>query len=131
MPALKPCRVRGLADGLPALEWAVAACEVCFFRKWFLACVVAVSSLSFSCAAWAQMPASAGTDRVAALEKQASDNAASIAAAQTAGDNGWMLVRRGAGADDERAGARTVLRRPGATQERAGDDDADLCHDEV
>lgn len=43
-------------------------------------------------AAEAQMPATAGTDRVAALEKQAGDNAAAIAAAQTAGDNGWMLV---------------------------------------
>src|SRR5216683_1171392 len=32
------------------------------------------------------------TDRIAALEKQAADNATAIAAAQTAGDNGWMLV---------------------------------------
>jgi ammonium transporter, Amt family len=32
------------------------------------------------------------TDRIAALEKQNADNAALIAAAQTAGDNGWMLV---------------------------------------
>jgi ammonium transporter, Amt family len=32
------------------------------------------------------------TDRIAALEKQNADNAAAIAAAQTAGDNGWMLV---------------------------------------
>jgi Amt family ammonium transporter len=31
-------------------------------------------------------------DRIAALEKQNADNAALIAAAQTAGDNGWMLV---------------------------------------
>ena len=62
------------------------------FRKWFLACVVVVSSLSFSCAAWAQMPATASTDRVAALEKSANDNAAAIATAQMAGDNGWMLV---------------------------------------
>ena len=30
--------------------------------------------------------------RIAALEKQNADNAASIAAAQTAGDNAWMLV---------------------------------------
>jgi Amt family ammonium transporter len=42
--------------------------------------------------ALAQMPATAGTDRVAALEKQAGDNATAIAAAQTAGDNAWMLV---------------------------------------
>jgi len=38
------------------------------------------------------MPATASTDRLAALEKQAGDNATAIAAAQTAGDNGWMLV---------------------------------------
>src|SRR6202022_3773774 len=31
-------------------------------------------------------------DRIAALEKQNADNTALIAAAQTAGDNGWMLV---------------------------------------
>jgi Amt family ammonium transporter len=31
-------------------------------------------------------------DRIAALEKQNADNAAAIAAAQTSGDNGWMLV---------------------------------------
>src|SRR5450756_2563964 len=30
--------------------------------------------------------------RLAALEKQAADNATAIAAAQMAGDNGWMLV---------------------------------------
>ena len=43
-------------------------------------------------AAEAQMPGTAGTDRIAALEKQQADTAAAIAAAQTAGDNGWMLV---------------------------------------
>ena len=32
------------------------------------------------------------TDRIATLEKQAADNAAAIAAAQTSGDNAWMLV---------------------------------------
>jgi ammonium transporter, Amt family len=32
------------------------------------------------------------TDRIAALEKQNADNVAAIAAAQTAGDNAWMLV---------------------------------------
>jgi len=32
------------------------------------------------------------TDRIAALEKQNVDNAAAIAAAQSAGDNAWMLV---------------------------------------
>jgi Amt family ammonium transporter len=40
----------------------------------------------------AQMPATPQTDRLAALEKRADENAAAIAAAQTAGDNGWMLV---------------------------------------
>ena len=40
----------------------------------------------------AQMPATASTDRVAALEKSNADNTAAIAAAQTAGDNAWMLT---------------------------------------
>ncbi len=43
-------------------------------------------------AAGIQTPAAAATDRMAALERQAGDNAAAIAAAQTAGDNAWMLV---------------------------------------
>ncbi|WP_396272746.1 ammonium transporter [Granulicella arctica] len=42
--------------------------------------------------ALAQTAATSQTDRIAVLEKQASDNATAIAAAQTAGDNGWMLV---------------------------------------
>lgn len=42
--------------------------------------------------ALAQMPATASTDRVAALEKSAADTATAIAAAQSAGDNAWMLV---------------------------------------
>ncbi len=45
----------------------------------------------------AQAPVATGTqgsqaDRIAALEKQVADNATATAAAQTAGDNGWMLV---------------------------------------
>ena len=40
--------------------------------------------------AGAQGTGTSQTDRIAALEKQAADNAAAIAAAQTAGDNGWM-----------------------------------------
>src|SRR3984957_6126687 len=43
----------------------------------------------------AQTAAPAATsqaDRIAALEKQNADNAALIAAAQSAGDNAWMLV---------------------------------------
>ena len=48
-------------------------------------------------AVMAQTPAPVVTsasqaDRIAALEKQNADNTAAIAAAQTAGDNGWMLV---------------------------------------
>ncbi len=49
-------------------------------------------SVLYGSAAMAQTPATSQTDRIAALEKQAADNAAAIAAAQTAGDNGWMLV---------------------------------------
>ncbi len=63
-----------------------------FLRKWFLAWAVGVGGLLLTTAVWAQMPASSQTDRLAALEKQAGDNATAIAAAQTAGDNGWMLV---------------------------------------
>jgi len=46
-------------------------------------------------AAWAQTSAASGTSdsaRLAALEKQAADNATAVAAAQSAGDNAWMLV---------------------------------------
>lgn len=39
-----------------------------------------------------QAPVSSPADRMAALEKQAADNATAIASAQTAGDNAWMLV---------------------------------------
>jgi Amt family ammonium transporter len=46
--------------------------------------------------AMAQAPATAASappaDRLAALEKQAADNATAIATAQTSGDNAWMLV---------------------------------------
>ncbi len=42
--------------------------------------------------AWAQTAATASTDRIAALEKSAADNAAAIASAQSAGDNAWMLT---------------------------------------
>ncbi len=40
----------------------------------------------------AQTNAAAQTDRIAALEKSAADNATAIAAAQSAGDNAWMLT---------------------------------------
>ena len=42
--------------------------------------------------AMAQTPATASTDRLAALEKSSADQTAAIAAAQSAGDNAWMLV---------------------------------------
>jgi Amt family ammonium transporter len=38
------------------------------------------------------MPAASQADRIAALEKQAAEQTAAIAAAQSAGDNAWMLV---------------------------------------
>ena len=37
-------------------------------------------------------PTASQTDRIAALEKQVADNTAAVAAAQTAGDNAWMLT---------------------------------------
>ncbi len=43
-------------------------------------------------AALAQTAATASTDRIAALEKSAADNATAIANAQSAGDNAWMLT---------------------------------------
>ncbi len=58
--------------------------------------VVLVTSLWLGgSAAWAQtaVPAKGtDTDRLAALEKSSADQAAAIAAAQTAGDNSWMLA---------------------------------------
>ena len=40
----------------------------------------------------AQSPATSQADRIAALEKSAAQNAATIARAQSAGDNAWMLT---------------------------------------
>ncbi len=60
--------------------------------KWILAILVVVACSGSTMCVMAQTPATAQTDRLAALEKQAGDNATAIAAAQTAGDNGWMLV---------------------------------------
>ena len=61
---------------------------------------VLASFLPSGLVAKAQGPAVVGTetaatsnsDRIAALEKQVADQSAAIAQAQTAGDNGWMLV---------------------------------------
>ncbi|MEO8735773.1 MAG: ammonium transporter [Edaphobacter sp.] len=58
----------------------------------FLFVLIFGGSVLYGSAAMAQTPATAQTDRIAALEKRADENAAAIAAAQTAGDNGWMLV---------------------------------------
>ncbi len=60
--------------------------------KWVLVLVVLLGSFGAVVQVGAQTAATGQTDRIAALEKQADDNAAAIAAAQTAGDNGWMLV---------------------------------------
>ena len=62
-------------------------------KVWFVLLLVALSCVGMNGrAAAAQMPGTGQSDRIAALEKQAGDNATAIAAAQTAGDNGWMLV---------------------------------------
>jgi Amt family ammonium transporter len=58
----------------------------------FLFILIFGGSVLCGSVAMAQTPATAQTDRIAALEKRADENAAAIAAAQTAGDNGWMLV---------------------------------------
>src|SRR5580698_3537605 len=57
--------------------------------------LIAVGSVVGGARGMAQTTTSAPTTdaaRIAALEKQNSDNAALIAAAQSAGDNAWMLV---------------------------------------
>src|SRR5271154_2384965 len=57
--------------------------------------LIAVGSVVGGVRGMAQTATAAPTsqgDRIAALEKQNSDNAALIAAAQSAGDNAWMLV---------------------------------------
>ena len=58
-----------------------------------IACVLTMLLGAFGAlAACGQTAASATTDRIAALEKSAADNAAAIASAQSAGDNAWMLT---------------------------------------
>jgi Amt family ammonium transporter len=54
--------------------------------------VMGGSALMAQTPATAPVAGSSQTDRIAALEKQVADNAAATAAAQTAGDNAWMLV---------------------------------------
>jgi ammonium transporter, Amt family len=70
---------------------------VMVFRTFLFALVVLIGGGSVVGGSWAMAQtaapvASNQTDRIAALEKQNADNVAAIAAAQSAGDNGWMLV---------------------------------------
>ena len=61
-------------------------------RCWtWMLLAVAVIGITMPCAL-AQTAATGQTDRIAALEKSTADSAAALAAAQTAGDNAWMLV---------------------------------------
>ena len=64
--------------------------------RWMKSVVLLTGVVVFAIAmegnAWAQMPATAQTDRIAELEKSSAASAAAVAAAQTAGDNAWMLV---------------------------------------
>jgi ammonium transporter, Amt family len=70
---------------------------VMVFRTFLFALVVLIGGGSVvggsrAMAQTAAPVASNQTDRIAALEKQNADNVAAIAAAQSAGDNAWMLV---------------------------------------
>ena len=57
-------------------------------------CMLGLTGPVFSqtAAQTAAAPTQTQADRIAALEKQVADNTAATAAAQTAGDNSWMLV---------------------------------------
>ena len=70
-------------------EWLTGLCK---HRRWAASLTLGLALLFSGAAAVAQMPASASTDRIAALEKSAAGQAAAIAAAQSAGDNAWMLT---------------------------------------
>ena len=61
-------------------------------KRWITALGLGAVLLFSLGSAWAQMPGTASTDRIAALEKTATDQAAAIANAQSAGDNAWMLT---------------------------------------
>ncbi|WP_255551114.1 ammonium transporter [Granulicella sp. dw_53] len=82
-----------------------SAMRLCFVKVGFVKlclalCLMILSGLTtFGPMAQAQTPAAqvapssaSQADRIATLEKQATDSATAIAAAQTAGDNAWMLV---------------------------------------
>ncbi len=60
--------------------------------RWGRVAVGLLLGLAVRSAALAQMPGAASADRIAALEKSAADTATKIAAAQSAGDNAWMLT---------------------------------------
>ncbi|HVG27259.1 MAG TPA: hypothetical protein VM865_06615, partial [Acidobacteriaceae bacterium] len=77
------------------------AAEGCWGMQWIgsflrrhagLSCLLTMVLLSGGARALAQTAATASTDRMAALEKSAAQNATAIANAQSAGDNAWMLV---------------------------------------
>jgi ammonium transporter, Amt family len=57
-----------------------------------LALVLILGACSHLAIAQAAAPAKSDADRLAALEKASADQAAAIAAAQTSGDNAWMLT---------------------------------------
>jgi Amt family ammonium transporter len=69
---------------------AVKVFLVLLFAMIFGGCVLTGSAVMAQ--ATAPVTGTTQTDRIATLEKQAADNAAAIAAAQTSGDNAWMLV---------------------------------------
>ena len=73
--------VRSQRGSILGLRWGIAG--------WLLALLFIFAP---AMPTHAQMPATASTDRLAALEKSNADNTAAIAAAQTAGDNAWMLT---------------------------------------
>ena len=60
--------------------------------KVLLAVALALPVMASPVSVCAQAAPASQADRIAALEKQVADNATATAAAQTAGDNGWMLV---------------------------------------
>jgi ammonium transporter, Amt family len=69
---------------------AVKVFLVLLFAMIFGGCVLTGSAVMAQTTA--PVTGTTQTDRIATLEKQAADNAAAIAAAQTSGDNAWMLV---------------------------------------
>jgi Amt family ammonium transporter len=69
---------------------AVKVFLVLLFAMIFGGCVLTGSAVMAQTTA--PVTGTTQTDRIATLEKQSADNAAAIAAAQTSGDNAWMLV---------------------------------------